>query len=208
MSVATTTTNYGLPIFAGTDHGNWFDFNTGFQAIDTAIKAAAQAAQSAQTEAAAAAELANSSSTLANNTKTSLSALSNSIDKWETAVPFNSLTNKIESINDGLVYLNKKLNLLGFRFNCKGVKSQSLLNTDKFINLNLPESLTLSSQRSIVNACSINYLKTDNTNITYQAYMIINTDGTCQLTSVPTGIDWTKDWYIRANIMLWIGNWE
>ena len=67
MSVATTTTNYGLPIFAGTDHGNWFDFNTGFQAIDTAIKAAAQAAQSAQTAAAAATKLANSASTLANS---------------------------------------------------------------------------------------------------------------------------------------------
>lgn len=208
MSVATTTTNYGLPIFAGTDHGNWFDFNTGFQAIDTAIKAAAQAAESAQTAAATATQLANSASSLANSTKTSLSTLSNSIDKWETAVPFNSLTNKIESINDGLVYLNKKLNLLGLRFNCKGVKSQSLLNTDKFINLNLPESLTLSSQRTIVNGCSVNYLQTDSTNITYQAYMVVNTDGTCQLTSVPTGIDWTKDWYIRANIMLWIGNWD
>lgn len=208
MSVATTTTNYGLPIFAGTDHGNWFDFNTGFQAIDTAIKAAAQAAESAQTAAATATQLANSASSLANSTKTSLSTLSNSIDKWETAVPFNSLTNKIESINDGLVYLNKKLNLLGLRFNCKGVKSQSLLNTDKFINLNLPESLTLSSQRTIVNGCSVNYLQTDSTNITYQSYMVVNTDGTCQLTSVPTGIDWTKDWYIRANIMLWIGNWD
>lgn len=208
MSVSTTTTNYGLPIFAGTDHGNWFDFNTGFQAIDTAIKAAAQAAESAQTEAAAATKLANSASSLAGSTNTNLTNLSNSIDNWETSVPYNSLTNKIESINDGLLYLNKKLNLLGFRFNCKGVSSQSLLNTDKFINLNLPKTLTLSSQRTIVNGCSINYLKTDNTNITYQAYMIINTDGTCQLTSVPTGIDWTKDWYIRANIMLWIGNWD
>lgn len=70
MSVATTTTNYGLPIFAGTDHGNWFDFNNGFQAIDTAIKAAATAAQSAQTAAAAATQLANSASTIANSVNT------------------------------------------------------------------------------------------------------------------------------------------
>lgn len=70
MSVATKTTNYGLPIFAGTDHGNWFDFNSGFQAIDTAIKASATAAESAQTAAAAATELANSASTLAGSVNT------------------------------------------------------------------------------------------------------------------------------------------
>lgn len=207
MSVATTTTNYGLPIFAGTDHGNWFDFNSGFQAIDTAVKAAAQAAESAQTAAAAATELANSASSLAGSVNTNLSNLSDNIDNWTTTTPFNSLTSKIESISDGLLYLNKKLNLLGFRFNCKGISSQSLLNTDRFINLNIPSTLTISNQRSVVNGCSINYLTSTNENITYQSYLLINTDGTCQLTSVPTGIDWTKDWYIRANIMLWIGNW-
>lgn len=39
MSTAQTTENYNLPIFAQGDKGNWFDFNTGFQAIDAAIKA-------------------------------------------------------------------------------------------------------------------------------------------------------------------------
>lgn len=85
MSVATTTTNYGLPIFAGTDHGNWFDFNTGFQAIDTAIKAAAQAAESAQTAASAAVKLANSASTLADSVNTDFTQYKNS------ALVFNAL---------------------------------------------------------------------------------------------------------------------
>lgn len=85
MSVATKTTNYGLPIFAGTDHGNWFDFNTGFQAIDTAIKAAAQAAESAQTTAAAATKLANSASSLANSVNTNFTQYK------DTALVFNAL---------------------------------------------------------------------------------------------------------------------
>lgn len=85
MSVATTTTNYGLPIFAGTDHGNWFDFNAGFQAIDTAIKAAAQAAESAQTAAATATQLANSASSLANSVNTDFTQYKNS------ALVFNAL---------------------------------------------------------------------------------------------------------------------
>ena len=47
MASTNQTTNYGLPLYSGTDKASWIDTNAGFEAIDTALKSAVDNAESA-----------------------------------------------------------------------------------------------------------------------------------------------------------------
>lgn len=206
MSVATTTTNYGLPIFAGTDHGNWFDFNTGFQAIDTAIKAAATAAESAQTAAAAAAELANSASSLANSVNTNFTNLSNSIDRWTVGSITNSLTSKISNIEESAVMYNEKLKLLNIRGTFVGITGQSALSNDiiaQIQGINPP-----SGYRGIHNLAFYKYQDGSGIQHSYTIPGSILTTGQIQVNeNMPSNIDTSKQWYIVINLLLCVEGW-
>lgn len=207
MSVATTTTNYGLPIFAGTDHGNWFDFNSGFQAIDTAIKAAAQAAESAQTAAQAATELANSASSLAGSVNTNLTNLSDKITNWIESFPTNANSTYFENPVNSAVFLNKTLNLLNLRITCNLVDGKSFPANTKIVNLG--QNIGLSAARSVAYLMFC-YQDSSGNRHTQALSYTINTDNTIQVNfgaSQLPDFDNTKPGVIYINQVLCTDGW-
>lgn len=209
MSVATTTTNYGLPIFAGTDHGNWFDFNSGFQAIDTAIKAAAQAAQSAQTAAETATQLANSASSLANSVNTNLTNYKTNIDSWINCPLTNANASIFQNIYETICSYNPVLNLMSLVFTGQVIANKELpLNT---AILNIGNMFNITTNRTIVNGLTILYpdssdnYKTNicDAQITSNKQLVVYSN-----TALPSDYDRTKGCNIRANLLLNINNWQ
>ena len=209
MSVATKTTNYGLPIFAGTDHGNWFDFNTGFQAIDTAIKAAAQAAESAQTAAAAATELANSASSLAGSVNTNLTQYKTDIDTWINCPLTIANASIFQNIYETICAYNPVLNLMSLVFTGQVIANKALpLNT---VILNIGNMFNITSNRTIVNGLTIIYPDSSNNyksnicdaQITTNKQLVVYTN-----TALPSDYDQTKGCNIRANLLLNISGWQ
>lgn len=206
MSVATKTNNYGLPIFAGTDHGNWFDFNSGFQAIDTAIKASAQAAESAQTAAAAATQLANSASSLSDSVNTNLAKLSNDISTWTYAEPTNANASIFQAPANSAIYQNAKLNLLNIRMNVNGVTGQTFNNDTKIINMGL--DLGLSAERVLNSLLFTTYYDTSNVRHTQILSATINTDNTISVrNAAPSDMDSSKPWTLSINTVLCTYGW-
>ena len=206
MSVATTTTNYGLPIFAGTDRGNWFDFNTGFQAIDTAIKAAAQAAESAQTEAAAATELANSASSLANTVNTTLTNFMNNVKNWTGSFPTNANSAIFQNPYNSAVFFNKYLNLLNIRLNVAGVTGQTFTAGTVIANLN--QEINPNTERALNNVLYIAYYDSSNVRHTQVMSSHIKTDNTITVNdNAPSDMDNTKAWELSMNIVLCTDGW-
>lgn len=207
MSVATTTTNYGLPIFAGTDHGNWFDFNAGFQAIDTAIKAAAQAAESAQTSAAAATQLANSASSLANSVNTNLTQLSYNVQNWIGSFPTNANATYFQNPVNSAVFVNKALNLINLRITCNLVSGTTFPANTKLVNLGQNLGLTNARNVAYLMFC---YQDTSNNRHSQALSYIINTDNTIELSngaSQLTNFDNTKPGIIYINQVLCTDGW-
>lgn len=205
MSVATTTTNYGLPIFAGTDHGNWFDFNAGFQTIDTAIKAAAQAAESAQTAAAAATKLANSASSLANSVNTNLTNLK----QWITGDVTNANAEKISSIEQGTVKYNPGMNLISIRFKAN-MKTGQTISNDALVNLSGSGIIPPTTNRPIVSGLFATYGTSDNNYYTINMPSLLNTSNVFSINStspLPSNYDNTKQLSIYTNMLLCTDGW-
>ena len=210
MATAQTTTNYGLPIFAGSDKGNWFDFNNGFQSIDAAIKAAADAASAAQVAAQAANTAAQAAQSVATTTNTALTKLSNNIQNWIGFTPTNALTNIVNEVTNRWGGWCKELNLLHIRATCQGVSGQKWAANDKFLNLAIPEGkIDPITSAKAINVCAfLTYGKSDNTRATMVLSGQINTDWTLQINSAPpTDMDNTKSWGVNFNLMLSTNLW-
>lgn len=209
MSVATTTTNYGLPIFAGTDHGNWFDFNTGFQAIDTAIKAAAQAAESAQTAAAAATKLANSASSLASSVNTNLTNYMEDVGTWINCPLTNANASIFQNLYETICVYNPVLKLMSLVFTAQVIANQNLsLNTAV---LNIGNMFDIPSNRTIVNGLLFGYPDSANNYKVAICDAQITTDKQLTIysnTPLPSDYDKTKGCNIRTNLLLNISNWK
>lgn len=210
MSVATKTTNYGLPIFAGSDKGNWFDFNDGFQAIDAAIKAAASAATAAQTAADAANTAASAAQSVANSTNTALTKLSTDIENWIAGQVTNANSSKITSIELGTVLYNPKLELINLRFKANCVTGASFAYQDAIVNISGNDIPNPSSNRPLLTGLYATYGDSSNVykniNIasrwTTGGQLIIDSN-----TPLPSDYDNTKSLVLFCNMLLCCSGW-
>ena len=210
MATAQTTTNYGLPIFAGTDKGNWFDFNNGFQSIDAAIKAAADAASAAQVAAQAANTAAQAAQSVATTTNTALTKLSTDIGNWITGQVTNANSSKISEIQLGTVLYNPELQLINLRFKATCTTGISLAYQDAIVNITGTDIPNPTSNRQLLTGLYASYADSSNVykniNITSRwttsGQLIIDTN-----TPLPSDYDNSKQLVLFANMLLCCSGW-
>lgn len=208
MATAQTTTNYGLPIFAGTDKGNWFDFNNGFQAIDAAIKAAADAATAAQTAAQAANTAAQAAQSVASTTNTALTQLSSDIQNWTGSIPTNANSTYFQNPANSAVFMNRQLNLLNIRISVNLVSGQSFPANTKIVNLN--QTIGVNADRKIAYAM-ICYQSSENVRYCQAlTYTLNHADNTLSIDAAASSLpnfDATKPAVIYINQTLCTDGW-